>query len=266
MATADDENGRILGGTEKAWCRAVTSGTGNTVLGLKLSRSSSETSRLTKILSVLERSHPLLGRKLDYDPAGKTFRFAKPAANPPPEIAFHDGEKTRTLLNNPEKSEIPPLQQIVEREMRAGEIWSDPDSFPRGGVPLIFAAVYALSPSESVVVFRFHTSVCDRTTAVSFLSELLELVSTAEDSGRKPLKNSGEGEAALESLIPSGLTGKGIWTRGKDMLGYSLSALRMTNLEFVNLKMPRKSNLIRLHVNQRLTSDILHVRTPYLFI
>ncbi|EPS70664.1 hypothetical protein M569_04096, partial [Genlisea aurea] len=247
---SDQQCGRVLGNAEKSWCRAVISGTGITILGLRLSKQLAEKSRLTEILDALKRTHPLLGCKLAYDRSGKTFKFVKPEESPPPtEVSF------RSIAKRADGG-VPTLQEMVEQEMSENEIWSDPNAYPADGADVLLASVYAISGSESVVILRFHTSVCDRTTAVSLLRELLERVSAG--GLKMTVKNGGEGEWALENLIPNGLTKKRIWAHGKAMLGYSLGSLRMTNLEFVNCKkMPRKSEIIRLQLNQQITSHIL---------
>lgn len=141
--------------------------------------------------------------------------------------------------------------------------WSDPSSFPCNGVEVFFASVYALSDTKSVVVLRFHTSICDRTTAVSVLRELMEMVGESDDGTQRGIKNEGEGEEGIESLIPGGMRKKTLWAHGIDMLGYSVNSLRLTNLTFENAKLPRRSEVVRLQMNTQHTSLILAVSPSF---
>lgn len=93
---------------------------------------------------------------------------------------------------------------------------------------------------------------------MSLLNELMEM--EAENEGTcKGIGNEGEGEMGIESLIPGGLGKKTLWAHGIDMLGYSVASLRLTNLEFENTKLPRRSELVRLHMNAKYTNLILEV-------
>lgn len=142
----------------------------------------------------------------------------------------------------------------MEHELN-DSVWADPTAFPCKGIDVFYVNAYALSGDKSVLVLRFHTSVCDRTTAVSLLRELMEM----EAGTCKGIGNEGEGEMGIESLIPGGLGKKTLWAHGIDMLGYSVASLRLTNLEFENTKLPRRSELVRLHMNAKYTNLILEV-------
>lgn len=126
---------------------------------------------------------------------------------------------------------------------------------------MFFATTYALSSTKYVVVFRLHVSACDRTTAVSLLRELLELVSEKVGGGlvNEMGNNKGEVSLKIEDLIPNGKAKKPLWSRGVDMLSYSVSSLRLTNLKFKDTGSPRSSQVVRLQMNQNETKKILAV-------
>ncbi|KAL3825747.1 hypothetical protein ACJIZ3_021776 [Penstemon smallii] len=250
---------RALGNTEQNWCRAMSSGTGITVLALHLNKSPSETLFLHKILQQLQKNHPLLRSKLHYNTTTKEFTFLT-STTPQVNIKFHDLQSTSLLLKDlytKENSQISPFHLILEHELNSNK-WSDPNSFPCNGIEAFNANVYALSEAKSVVVLRFHTSICDRTTAVTLLRELLELVQVSEGGGtNKGIKNEGEGDMGIESMVPNGMAKKTIWAHGLDMLSYSMSSFRLTNLKFKNTKWPRCSEVVRLQMNTQHTARIL---------
>lgn len=126
---------------------------------------------------------------------------------------------------------------------------------------MFFATTYALSSTKYVVVFRLHVSACDRTTAVSLLRELLESVSEKVGGGlvNEMGNNKGEVSLKIEDLIPNGKAKKPLWSRGVDMLSYSVSSLRLTNLKFKDTGSPRSSQVVRLQMNQNETKKILAV-------
>uniref|UniRef100_A0A7N2M685 Uncharacterized protein n=2 Tax=Quercus lobata TaxID=97700 RepID=A0A7N2M685_QUELO len=121
---------------------------------------------------------------------------------------------------------------------------------------MFFATTYALPSTKYIVVFRLHVSACDHTTAVSLLRELLELMSE-EVGGGLMGNNKGEVSLKIEDLIPNGKAKKPLWSRGVDMLSYSVSSLRLTNLKFKDTRSPRSSQVVRLQMNQNETEKIL---------
>lgn len=96
---------------------------------------------------------------------------------------------------------------------------------------------------------------------MSLLRELMELVEDQTEGGgtQKGIKNEGEGEKGIESMVPSGMAKKTIWAHGMDVLGYSVNSFRLTNLKFKNSKSPRLSEVVRLQMNKHYTSLILSV-------
>ncbi|XP_073289500.1 uncharacterized protein [Primulina huaijiensis] len=250
---------RPLGNTENSWCRAAAGGTGIAVLALQLAKKMTESSHDLQItLEKLLNSHPLLHSKLYYNPTTKHFSFLK-CSNPQIPLKFHDLPSTSKLLLalSAQNPNISPLHLILEHELNS-KSWSDPSSFPCSGMDLLFGSVYALSDLKSLIVLKFHAAICDRTSAVSFLRELMVLAKEVEcGAGGGTQKIDGEGDMGIESLVPSGLAKKTMWAHGIDMLGYSVNSLRLTNLKFKNTKLARFSEVIRLKINPHFTAEIL---------
>jgi len=68
-----------------------------------------------------------------------------------------------------------------------------------------------------------------------------------------------EPSLAMEDLVPRGKGKKTVWTRGLDMLSYSLNSFKLSNLKFVDAKNPRFSQVVRLQLNQNQTKGLLAV-------
>ncbi|KAL1545685.1 hypothetical protein AAHA92_22378 [Salvia divinorum] len=251
---------RTLGNVEQTWCRAVACGTGSTVLALQMGKPESKLPLLHQVLKKLLHSHPLLRSKLHYNPSTRDFSFLSPASAPPLAIQNHDIPTTADLLlrlSTKQSSDLPPCHLITEHELNDSQ-WRNPNSFPCSGADVIHAAMYALSETQSIVAVRLHASVCDRTTAESILREMMELVVEVE-GGRKfaGIDNGGEGSSGIEALVPRGAGKKTLWAHGVDMLGYSVSSLRLSNLKFKNTKVARYSEVVRFKMDTHQTALVL---------
>ncbi|KAK6139953.1 hypothetical protein DH2020_026329 [Rehmannia glutinosa] len=257
----DSTKTRPLGTTEQNWSLAVSRGTGTTALVLQMAKSPSETPLLHEILIKLRKTHPLLRSKLHHNATTNEYTLLQSTTTAPVAIEFHDIPSTTRLLQTLSAKQgsnnLSPCHLILEHELNINS-WSDPNSFPTKGIDVIFASVYALSDAKCAIVLRLHASICDRTTAVSLLMELMGLVVEAEGGGTQPgIKNDGEGKMGIESMIPNGMAKKTFWAHGMDMLGYSVNSLRLTNLKFKNTKLPRSSEVVRLQMNTHHTAGIL---------
>ncbi|XP_073016612.1 uncharacterized protein [Primulina eburnea] len=263
MTSPNYPKSRNLSDTEYAWCRAVSSGTGNTVLALQIAdRSPSEVASLQKTIYELQISHPLLRSKLRFNPTRKEYSFHIPSS-PHVKINFHDSSSTsqivQTLQTN-QNSGLSHFHLILEHELNDNR-WVDPYSFPCNGIEVLFSSVYTLSGTKAVVVMKLHAAFCDRTTGVSFLRAMME----ESRQGGGVEKGDGEGSSSIESLVPNGMGKKTIWGRGKTLFGYSLNTLRLTNLGFINAQKPRFSEVVRLQLSSEDTSRILDV-SRFLFL
>ncbi|KAM7531567.1 hypothetical protein LguiB_034977 [Lonicera macranthoides] len=239
---------RPVGGTEHSWCRAVSSGTGNTVLALQLSKEH-DISLFQNALHKLQNAHPILNSKLHKNTATNTFYFTTPRN---PTLQLHPP----LILSHPQHPSLSPLQAVLERELNT-DAWSDSGSLSSVRTDLFFASVYALPGSEWVVVLRLHTAACDRTTALSLLNELMELMIGEGAGTAKGIEEKGEVSLGIEDLIPSGKSKKSLWAHGLDTLGYSLNSLKLTNLKFKDVKRPRCSEVVRLKLTKQDTHTIM---------
>ncbi|KAH6830555.1 hypothetical protein C2S53_010473 [Perilla frutescens var. hirtella] len=254
---------RTLGNIEQTWCRAVAGGTGTTVLALQMAKPPSKLPLLHEVLKKLRHSHPLLRCKLHYNATTKEFSFLSTAAVAPVAVEFHDIPSTKELLlrlSTKETADLSPCHLILEHNVN-DKIWSNPSAFPCSGADVILGRLYALSETRCMVVLRLHAAACDRTTAESVLRELMELVMEAE-GGRKVggAEKEGEGSLGIERMVPRGMGKKTMWAHGVDMLGYSLSSLRLTNLKFKNTTKSegeRYSQVVRLKIDTQQTTAIL---------
>lgn len=103
-----------------------------------------------------------------------------------------------------------------------------------------------------MLAFRVHTSVCDRTSGVVVLRELLGMIRGNAEEVSKDEVNLG-----IEELIPSGKAAKPFWARGVDLLGYSLNSFRFSNLEFKDVESARSTAMVRLQFSSDQTTAIL---------
>ncbi|KAK6152291.1 hypothetical protein DH2020_014926 [Rehmannia glutinosa] len=248
---------RPVGATELSWCKAVPGGTGITVLALLLSKPPN-TQFLQNALRKLQFSHPILNSKLHFDPASSSFSYCTPPS-PYIQIQPFDLQSTSQILqtNFPDEySSISPLHLLLEHEMNSNS-WQNPD--PSSDTDLFFASLYTLENGKYVVALRLHTSVCDRTSAVGLLKELLGMMEEEEgvEIVEMDLEKANKVNVAIEEYIPCGKGNKPFWARGVDMLGYSLNSFRLSNLSFEDTVSPRMSRVVRLQMNEEDTGRIL---------
>ncbi|KAL9318955.1 hypothetical protein ACSQ67_015472 [Phaseolus vulgaris] len=228
-------NSRTVGDTEHSWCRAVRGGTGIAVLALRTFKPP-DISYLQASLRTLQTSHPILRSRLLHN--NNTFSFL---TSPTPSI-------TLTSLTLP-TNVSDPLTQILELELNRNT-WHDSTDDQ-----VFFATVYTLPNANTwVVALRLHVSACDRTTALLLLRELLTLMDEEHGAGQNQKE---EPSLAIEDLVARGKGKKPVWTRGLDMLAYSLNSLRLSNLKFIDAKNPRFSQVVRLQLNQHETKGLL---------
>ncbi|XP_072999911.1 uncharacterized protein [Typha latifolia] len=239
--------GRAAGGTEYSWCRAVPGGTGTTVLSLLLSNPVPFPA-LQSALHNLHISHPILRSRLTLTPDSR-FSFFIPASHDPPQI-----------LRSASSSDF---HSLLELELNRNP-WSDPlDSGPAEGVPVFFPTLYDLpEPGRSVLALRFHTAVCDRSSAVAILMELMGLMGEG-GGGSDPEGDKEEPSVLLgiEDLIPKKDTWKPFWVRGKDLVGYSLNGFRTSTLRFEDTGSDRSTEMVRLEMTEEETKRLLDACT-----
>lgn len=258
---------RPVGNTEHSWCRAISYGTGMAVLTLQVSKPLG-VPLLQEGLRKLQDAHPILRSKLHYNTSKKAFSFITPETPHIQVKSFNLSSTSHLLKNLSEKSNgyfLSPLHIIQEHELN-NNAWATPYNFPSNGVDVFLASVYELPGSKWIMAFRFHTAVCDRTTAVTLLRELMEFAGEkieGDEKGAEPpqgeINYKEKMKLGIEDLIPSGKAKKTLWARGLDVLEYSVNSLRLTNLKFKDVKWPRFSEVARLQMNPHETNQILAV-------
>ena len=259
--------GRAVGGTENSWCRAVLGGTGVVTVALLLSKPP-EASLLQSALHTLQNRHALLGSKLHYGTTTNTFSFIT-SPIPPLQVKSFNLSSTchllQSLVFSPNTHSVSPFHLILEHELNQNPWCNLKSPSYDDGTDVFFASIYTLPDAKWVVLLRLHTAVCDRTTAVSLLRELIGVVREKEGGGREEkMRDDGEVSLGIEDFIPSGKAKKALWVRGVDMLSYSVNSLQLTNLKFKDAKSPRSSEVVRLQLNQDDTESLLAV-SGYLF-
>ncbi|XWS56011.1 hypothetical protein CRYUN_Cryun09bG0049900 [Craigia yunnanensis] len=251
---------RPAGGTEYSWCKAVPGGTGITVFSLLLSNPP-DIPIFDAALSRLQVSHPILRSRLHFDASWNTFSFITPR-NPHVKIQFFDLPSTSHILQSLSgDSNIDSHQFLLEHELNRNSWNRSDDDNQADDQDVSFVSLYTLSETRWVVVFRLHTSACDRAAAVALSRELLELMGGGRAKEEEIEKGNEEKEVELslgiEDLIPSGKANKSFWARGVDMLGYSLNSFRLANLDFVDANSARRSQVVRLKMNRDQTDRLV---------
>ncbi|CAN1141892.1 hypothetical protein LINPERPRIM_LOCUS25713 [Linum perenne] len=246
---------RVLGGTEQSWSRAVPGGTGIAVLAILTSHSPNSTT-LQTALHKLQINHPILRSRLHHSSSSPATIVT--AAKPFVTVTELNLLQTLNILesNNNITSTTPTLQLILEHELN-NNLWTSSSSSSTSSEDMLFATTYALPKEKWVMVLRLHVAACDRTTAVSLLKELLTLVGSKEEKKWPWAEGNGEVELGIEKLIPGGKNKKSMWSRGLNMVSYSLGSFRLTNLKFVDAKSPRRSQVVRLQLDHHQTRKLL---------
>eukprot|EP00249_Psilotum_nudum_P006120 c19472_g1_i1 orf=368-1960(-) len=188
---------RLAGGTEYSWCRAVSGGTGITVLALLFSKPL-DTAILQQVMDRVQCNHPRLRSQLVWVRGRPAFLVkAEPVAklevvrlrgacmdsselqmslergedkardDSPGERAEEDGSTTE------ESVKARDWLSIVEVELNINE-WSE-QHHCLNPVPMFFVRLYELPHEHSLLVFRVHTAVCDRASGATILKEMLSL-------------------------------------------------------------------------------------------
>jgi hypothetical protein len=154
------------------------------------------------------------------------------------------------------KSLSSPFHSVLELELNDNP-WSDPN--PLEPLPVFFPTVYK-SPEldESILALKFHTAVCDRTSAVNIVMELMDLM-TREGAVEETGIDEVAVKAGIEDLLPKSDTYKPFWARGKDLIGYSLNGLRSGTLQFEDTDSVRRAEIIRVVFTKEETGILLDV-------
>ncbi|CAN6716965.1 unnamed protein product [Malus baccata var. baccata] len=266
---AEQPKGRAVGAMENSWCRAVPGGTGITVLGFDISKAPDMVKYQTA-LHKLQNAHPILNSRLHTNTKANTFSFV---TSPTPFVQIKTLDLSSTLeiletLSNPSNGSVSPFHLILEHELNQNT-WTKTNSSSSSSPPndhdMFFGTIYTLPDAKWVAVMRFHVAACDHTTAETMLRELLGFLMSADDGddggeGKGIVKetgNKGEANFGIEDLVPARVAKKPFWSRGGDMISYSLNTLRLSSLKFKDYKSVRSSQVVRFQMNQDETKRIL---------
>lgn len=63
----------------------------------------------------------------------------------------------------------------------------------------------------------------------------------------------------IEEMVPKGKGDKPFWSRGVDLMGYSLNSMRISNLGFGDVDAERASEVVRMQMSREETNRILAV-------
>lgn len=161
--------------------------------------------------------------------------------------------------------------RLVETELNTNE-WQEKQHV-LDAKPMFVVRLYNLSRSRCVLVLRLHTAVCDRASAATILTELLNDfhrmmmqqggVSEVKEKVGDDDKNAGAQEecrlAAVEDGIPKGKANKPFWAHGVDLVGYSLGSRRHASLPFRNTQQPRRSEIACHALSVEHTQQLLQI-------
>lgn len=244
---------RPVGGTEYSWCRAIDGGTGIAVIALSLSRTP-KLENLQNTLNKLQIRHPTLRSTFRFDASANSFSLA---TSPGSRVEIHpfDSSSTAQIVRDSDD----PHRIILEHELNKNA-WIDPHRWINGECGVFFVSLYDLDDGgeERVLTLRLHTGACDRTSAVTLLREFMR--ETTADEGHveeEEEEEVGLGKA-IEEMVPSGKGDKPFWARGIDVLGYSLNAVRFSNLSFVDAEdSNRRSQVVRMKLESDQTLKLV---------
>lgn len=96
---------------------------------------------------------------------------------------------------------------------------------------------------------------------MAVLRELIGLLGRTVEGEEVAAELGDEGKMglAIEDLIPMGKVNKPFWARGMDVLGYSLNALRLANLDFEDANSPRSTKVVSFQLGKDETERLIAV-------
>lgn len=181
VALDDSPHSRMVGGTEYSWCKAVSRGTGITVLALLFDADKVVPSLLQPALDHIQAIHPRLRSRL-------LWIHGRPAlsVSPVPLVKLqvvHAHDFLQAHEPDPrEDSQGDEWLRLVETELNINSEWREQHHClePKPMMALRLYVDIHPSPaqpeccsSRSLLVFRLHTAICDRASAATVLTELL---------------------------------------------------------------------------------------------
>lgn len=249
---------RPVGGTENGWCKAVQTGTGTVVLAVLLNKTV-DSSLLHSAIHALLSSHPMIRSKLHYDTKSNSFSIVTPCAASLPDVAVFDVHSTSEILQRSTHSGtggslLSGFHVVLQHELNRNP-WKYPDRLRDSEVDVFHATLYALSEKQCALALRLHVAAFDRVGAASLFRTLVQTLA----GGEAVAVGVESVSPAIEDLLPRRKGKKALWARGVNLLGYSLSSLRMENLDFVDARSDRSSEVVRFQMNLADTHRLITV-------
>lgn len=286
---------RLLGDTEHNWCRAVSSGTGITVLSLLFSRVL-EASVLQQAVVSVQLQHPRLRSQLLWINGHPAFKVSdhpyvtvEVVDATSPDSPDDPEAETETGVLDPEEEEwrTAELQDVEKHSWMAHlEAELNMNMWPERQhclepIQMFVVRLYLLPENRSLLVIRVHTAVCDRVAAATVMVDLLKSLREIIDRGPEetvaingvdgiPSQPSSPGHydsggmtthnfMSVEDAIPPGKANKPFWSHGIDLLGYSLGTRRHALLPFDEPNSPRCSKFFHCILSKDHTKLLLEV-------
>ncbi|MCO5614361.1 hypothetical protein L7F22_068640 [Adiantum nelumboides] len=273
LLMSESPHSRMVGGTEYSWCKAVSGGTGTTVLAAMFQSDTVSASLLQDALDLLQVAHPRLRSRLLWihgRPALSvsstpvaTLQVLQAREVISQELGMLDTANSDGKIDDNNDDEGAWLK-LVERELNINTQWKE-QSHSLEPQPMMALTLYIgiqsagecdSGSSHSLLVLRLHTAICDRASAATILTELMHILSKLRSNdtpvlkddmrtiGEKHEEDSAMSLVAIEDAIPKGHAHKPFWAHGIDILGYSLGSRRHSMLPFENVEQSERHSEI----------------------
>ncbi|MCO5614366.1 hypothetical protein L7F22_068645 [Adiantum nelumboides] len=248
LLMSESPHSRMVGGTEYSWCKAVSGGTGTTVLAAMFQSDTVSASLLQDALDLLQVAHPRLRSRLLWihgRPALSvssspvvTLQVLQAREVISQEFGMLDTANSDCKIDDNNDDEGAWLK-LVERELNINTQWKE-QSHSLEPQPMMALTLYIgiqsagerdSGSSHSLLVLRLHTAICDRASAATILTELMHILSKLRSNdtsvlkddmrtiGEKHEEDSAISLVAIEDAIPKGHAHKPFWAHGIDILG-----------------------------------------------
>eukprot|EP00250_Pteridium_aquilinum_P006031 c16023_g1_i1 orf=95-1009(-) len=274
---AGSPHSRMVGGTEFSWCKAVSGGTGTTILALLFQAEAAPPSLLHAALLHLQATHPRLRSRLAWLRGRPALSVSPiPVAHLEVLPAHKQQQADHVELDMPDEDGDADAQQqegwlrLVEMELNKNSEWKEQYHClePQPMLALrLYVGLLPPSPSaqdgecenissHSLLVLRLHTAICDRSSAATILTDLLQAIARLRSESPTAMEASAcAGDEhdeqqinlrfpAIEDIIPKGQADKPFWAHGLDIVGYSLGSKRHAMIPFLCVEQTKRSSKI----------------------
>ncbi|KAH7306866.1 hypothetical protein KP509_22G035000 [Ceratopteris richardii] len=263
----ESPHSRMVGGTEYSWCKAVSGGTGTTVLAALFETDSVSTTSVQKALEQLQAAHPRLRSRLIWL-RGRPALAVSSSPAVKLQVRALDELKNFPAEELSTNADDGDWLKLVEMELNMRSEWNE-QNHSLEPQPMMICTLYAGIPAPtdrnkcsscSLLALRLHTAICDRASGATILTELVDRLmklksESAGDITVNRLGAPGEEElqadlsesislVPIEDAIPKGQADKPFWAHGLDILGYSLGSRRHAMIPFENVEQSERCSQI----------------------